>query len=338
MFRRAVIFAQRFSRHTVRNITTPTAEVEARIKLCTQVSNSLLMVQPANFSCNPLTKADNTFQDPSSNLADHPQQKALSQFHQLVSVLRSRQISVKVYPDTPHPVKPDAIFPNNWLSSHPGELVLYPMRAENRRTERRMDVVDEILKTGKKKLIDLTRYEAEGKFLEGTGSLVLDRVSKKAYVCLSPRTDMSVVQEFCSQLSYRPIVFSASYRQVPFYHTNVMMSVGLGFSVVCLESIPNQSERELVVRSLSEDRKEIIEISGRECGQLLGNCLQVRNKRDELFIIMSETARAAMEAGVQRKLERHGTLISSDISTIEALGGGSARCMILELFNSNPLD
>ena len=301
----------------------------AREKLHTQVSGSLLMVQPANFCCNQLTQTDNTFQCSSLAAPLPPQTQALQEFNSLVAALRYHRIEVQVREDTPAPVKPDAVFPNNWVSLHPREVVLYPLRAENRRLERRADLVAEFVAPDKR-LVDLSRYEAEGLFLEGTGSLVLDRVSRKAYASLSPRTDRELVEEFCRQLGYQPVIFSADYRGIPIYHTNVLMTIGLEFAIVCLDSIT--AGRELVLRSLVEDKKEILEISLEQTAMMVGNCLQVRNIYDQLFVVMSEEARRGMTGDMTRKLERHGTIVSSELSTIERLGGGGARCMILEMF------
>ena len=303
----------------------------AKERLHTQVSRSLLMMQPANFCSNQLTQADNAFQCSSLKLCLSAQTQALEEFNSLVTALRHHRIDVQVREDTPEPVKPDAMFPNNWVSLHPREVVLYPLRAENRRLERRRDLLSDFM-TPDKRLVDLSEYEVGGQFLEGTGSLVLDRVSRKAYASLSPRTDRDVVEEFCRQLKYQPIIFSARYRDIPIYHTNVVMTIGNEFAIICTESMRSELERSLVLRSLEQDRKEIFEISLEQAVGMAGNCLQVRNVDDQLFIVMSEQARQSMAGEMTRRLERHGTIISADLTVIERLGGGSARCMILELF------
>ena len=296
-----------------------------------QVSGSLLMIRPANFSSNALTITDNVFQLSDIKSPDHPQTQALIEFDDLVSLLRSHDIKVQVFEDTPDPVKPDAVFPNNWVSFHPEGVVLYPLRTENRRLERRVDILQEFLTPGKR-LVDLSQFEESGEFLEGTGSLVLDRVNKKAYASLSQRTHASVVDKFCSELGYKPILFSAKYKDIPIYHTNVLVSVGAGFAIVCVESMSNQSYRDAVVSSLTEDGKDVIEISLEQCAKMVGNCLQVRNSSNQLFVVMSEQARNALDPEICHRLEKHGTIISSNLAAIESFGGGSARCMITETF------
>ena len=302
-----------------------------RERLYTQVSGSLLMVQPATFCCNQLTMRDNAFQCSSLTSPISPQTQALQEFNSLVAALRDHRIQVQVREDTPDPVKPDAVFPNNWVSLHPREVVLYPLRADNRRPERRRDLISEFL-TPDRRLVDLAKFEAKRQFLEGTGSLVLDRVSKKAYASLSPRTDRNTVEEFCRQLKYRPIIFSAHCRDIPIYHTNVVMSIGMEFAILCADSITTERERALVLGSLEEDKKEVFEISAEQTAMMVGNCLQVRNVDDQLFIVMSEQARRGITGDMARRLERHGTIISTDLTIIERMGGGGARCMILEMF------
>ena len=300
-------------------------------KVRNQVSGSLLMIRPANFSCNALTIADNVFQLSDFKLPVDPKTQALIEFDNLVYLLRSHNIKVQVIEDTPEPAKPDAVFPNNWVSFHPEGVVLYPLRAENRRLERRIDILQEFLTPGKR-VIDLSQFEESGEYLEGTGSLVLDRINKKAYASLSQRTHASVVEKFCLELDYKPILFSAKYKDIPIYHTNVLMSVGEEFAIVCVESISSQSDRDVVVSSLTEDGKDVIEISLEQCAKMVGNCLQVRNSSNQLFVVMSEQARNALDPEICGRLDKHGTIISSNLTAIESLGGGSARCMITETF------
>ena len=299
-------------------------------KVHNQVSGSLLMIRPANFSRNVLTVTDNVFQLSDLKLPVEPQIQALIEFDNLVSLLKSHDITVRVFEDTPEPPKPDAVFPN-WVSFHPEGVVLYPLRAENRRLERRVDILQEFLTPGKR-VVDLSQSEESGEYLEGTGSLVLDRINKKAYASLSQRTHASVVDKFCFELGYKPIVFSAKYKDIPIYHTNVLMSVGAEFAIVCVESISNQSDREAVVSSLTEDGKDVIEISSEQCAKMVGNSLQVRNNSNQLFVVMSEQARNALDPETCHRLDKHGTIISSNLTAIESFGGGSARCMITETF------
>ncbi|KAI6657468.1 Amidinotransferase [Oopsacas minuta] len=331
MVMRGVINTSRvYSSHIFFNHQITARYTTKKDNLYTQVTDTLLMIQPVNFHCNDMTKTDNTFQV-SKNSPINPQAQALREFNTLVSLLRSHRINVYVRKDTPEPVKPDAVFPNNWVSFHPEGVVLYPMRAENRRYERRIDVLKELIGKGKK-YTDFSKLEEEEMYLEGTGSLVLDRVNRKAYANISPRTHITLVKKFCTELKFEPIVFSAKYNDIPIYHTNVLMSVGAEFAIICLESISSKSERTFVLRSLEQDRKEVIEISIDQCSRMLGNCLQVRNSSNQLFIVMSEQARNALTSDMCQRLSKHGTILSSDLTTIETLGGGSARCMIAEIY------
>ncbi|KAI6657466.1 Amidinotransferase [Oopsacas minuta] len=298
--------------------------------LHTQVTDSILMIRPANFSCNQQTMIDNTFQEPKKQ-STQAHAQALREFDTFVSLLRSHRINVHVRTDTPDPVKPDAVFPSNWVSFHPEGVVLYPQRHENRRKERRIDIVQDFKMPGKK-LIDFSIYEEEEMYLEGTGSVVLDKVNRKAYANISPRTHITLVKKFCTEMGFQPITFSAKYNDIPIYHTDVLMAVGAEFAIICLESISSKSERTFVLRSLEQDRKEVIEISIDQCSRMLGNCLQVRNSSNQLFIVMSEQARNALTSDMCQRLSKHGTILSSDLTTIETLGGGSARCMIAEIF------
>jgi hypothetical protein len=240
-----------------------------------------------------------------------------------------------VVDDSPVPPTPDAIFPNNWVSFHSnGTAILYPMFAPSRRRERKSGVLERVREVFKiRHILNLSDYEKQDMFLEGTGSMVLDRVNHVAYACLSRRTNRKVLDEFCRKMSYKPVVFEASdHFGQPIYHTNVMMSVGDKFAVICMESIRKEQEREMVRKELTKVQKEIIEIDERQMAGFAGNILQVRNRKGDRFIIMSSSAHAAFRTEQLAALSRHGKILHSDIPTIEINGGGSARCMIAEIF------
>ena len=234
---------------------------------------------------------------------------------------------------------PDSIFPNNWVSFHEnGNVGLYPMFAENRRKERREEVFMRLEKEGFKinNIIDYTEAENEGVFLEGTGSLLLDRVNDKAYCALSPRADESLFIEFCEDFEYTPIVFTANQtvdgKRMPIYHTNVMMCLAETFAVICLETIDDKKERKNVLKNLTEDNKEIIKITEEQMANFAGNMLQVKGKDDKRYLIMSQAAYNSLTQAQINKIEKHCAILSSSLETIETCGGGSARCMMAEVF------
>ncbi|MDB5122327.1 MAG: amidinotransferase [Mucilaginibacter sp.] len=290
------------------------------------------MIRPVNFGYNEETAGSNAFQ---KRDADNQvvQEKALHEFNNMVNVLRENGVDVTVVDDTVEPYKPDSIFPNNWVSFHDdGNVFLYPMQAENRRLERREDIIAKLEDHfAVKHVIDLSRFEAEGKFLEGTGSMVLDRQNKIAYACISPRTNREVLNLFCEQTSYKAICFDAvdEYGKA-IYHTNVLMCIGSKFAVVCLDSIPNPHEKIVVTESL-KSTKEIIDISFEQMNQFAGNMLEVKNKANENLIVMSKSAYKSLLNEQTVTLEKYGKLIYADINTIETNGGGSARCMMAEV-------
>jgi len=291
------------------------------------------MIRPVSFGFNEQTAGSNAFQTKSGEKND-VQEKALTEFNNLVTVLRNNGVDVTVIDDTPEPHTPDSIFPNNWVSFHSdGNIFLYPMQAENRRLERREDIISQLKDCFKvHHIVDLSRFELEHKFLEGTGSMVLDRIGKIAYACLSPRTDRDVINVFCEQTGYKAVCFDAvDEHNKPIYHTNVLMCVGSKFAVICLDSIPNPHERILVTESLQNTRKEIIEISFEQMNQFAGNMLEVQNKNGEVLIVMSQSAFKSLTEDQKTALEKQGRLIFSNINTIETNGGGSARCMIAEV-------
>ena len=241
------------------------------------------------------------------------------------------EMDVVVVQDTSEPHTPDSIFPNNWVSFHDEGHVLYPMYAANRRLERELDIWSSL--TPSDLIIDLSDEENQGRFLEGTGSLVLDRPNRAAYAAISERTDASLVNRWCEVMNYEPVTFSAlqtlGEERLPIYHTNVMMSVGEGFALWCPECIDDETERSAVETSLRSANKELIAISETQMHSFAGNILQVFNRKKEPFILMSAAAEAALQGPALDTLKRHGSIISCAIPTIEKYGGGSARCMIL---------
>lgn len=298
-----------------------------------QSTSHILMIRPVNFGFNEETAGSNAFQNRNA-AKDGVNEKAQQEFDRMVNTLCSNGVDVTVIDDTRDPYKPDSIFPNNWVSFHDnGEIFLYPMQAENRRLERREDIITKLEDNFTvKHIIDLSRFEAEDKFLEGTGSMVLDRQHKIAYACLSPRTNWEVLDLFCEQAGYRAVVFDAvDEKGKAIYHTNVLMCVGSKFAVICLDSIPNPHERIVVKESLTSTQKEIIDISFDQMNQFAGNMLEVKNAPGENLIVMSKNAFTALNDEQKTTLEKYGKLIYSDLSTIETNGGGSARCMMAEV-------
>jgi len=298
-----------------------------------QSTSHLLMIRPVNFGYNEETAESNAFQHKDKNQQE-VQAMALAEFDNFIEILRQNGVDVNVIDDNPQPYTPDSIFPNNWVSFHEdGNIFLYPMQAENRRLERREDIITDLEDKFKvHHVIDLSRYEEENKFLEGTGSMVLDRVNRIAYACLSPRTDRDVLDVFCEQAGLTAICFDAADEKgKAIYHTNVLMCVGSRFSVICLDSIPNPHEKVVVTESLRSTQKEIIDISFDQMNQFAGNMLEVTSKSGETLIVMSGSAYNALHAAQKPLLEQYGKLIYADINTIESNGGGSVRCMMAEV-------
>ena len=298
-----------------------------------QSTSHLLMIRPVNFGYNEETAESNAFQNKDKNQQE-VQEKALAEFNNFVAILRNHGVDVIVIDDNPEPYTPDSIFPNNWVSFHDdGNVFLYPMQAENRRLERREDIIAELEDNFKvHHIVDLSRYEEENKFLEGTGSMVLDRVNKIAYACLSPRTDKDVLAIFCEQEDYTAVCFDAADEKgKAIYHTNVLMCVGTQFAVICLDSIPNPHEKVVVIEYLKSTQKEIVEITFEQMNQFAGNMLEVKTKNDETLIILSKSAFKALDDIQIALLEQYGKLVYADIHTIENNGGGSVRCMMAEV-------
>ncbi|WP_417359069.1 citrulline utilization hydrolase CtlX [Galbibacter sp.] len=305
----------------------------------TQITDTILMVRPAQFRMNEQTAVNNFFQERLDMTQDTITVKAQKEFDAFVETLRSVGVTVVVYQDDLVSDTPDSVFPNNWISTHAdGTVALYPMFAENRRLERREEVCELLDSEGYDidEIVDFTSFEEDEQYLEGTGSAILDRVHEKAYCALSPRADEDLFIYFCEEMEYTPVLFTA-YQTVngerkPIYHTNVMMSVGTDFAVICLDTIDDKKERKNVVNHLKADGKEIIEITEHQLEQFAGNMLQVKNKEGKTYLVMSATADKSLTLDQRSKIERHTTIISSDLHTIETCGGGSARCMMAEVF------
>lgn len=301
-----------------------------------QATSHILMIRPVRFGFNEQTAASNAFQDIklAAQTKDVAQEDALYEFEEMVRQLRVAGVDVIELEDTPEPYTPDSIFPNNWISFHNnGTVILYPMQAENRRLERRHDILELLEdKYYINRLVDLTHFEQEGKFLEGTGSMVLDRKFKIAYACLSPRTHPDVLREFALQMNYELIIFNAiddSGKQI--YHTNVLMCIGDMFAVICLQAIADLDERIHVRNSLEQSGKQVIEISLDQMKHFAGNMLLVKNQKGTNLLVMSTQAFESLTPRQIDALDDYAILLHADLSMIEGNGGGSARCMMAEI-------
>lgn len=305
-----------------------------------QITNTILMIRPVNFRMNEQTMVNNYYQKASEHvLPDTVNAKAQKEFDDFVNKLQNVGVQVIVVQDELEPDTPDAVFPNNWISFHEdGSVALYPMFAENRRLERREDVLDILEQHGFviNNLVDYTSAEEAHLFLEGTGSMVLDRVNQKAYCALSPRSDEELFIEFCEDFEYTPVIFSATQtingQRKPIYHTNVMMCIGETFAVICLDSIDDKAERKNVVSHLKQDGKEVIAITEHQLNSFAGNMLQVQGANGESYLVMSETAYDSLAPNQIEALKKHTQILKSTLNTIETCGGGSARCMMAEVF------
>ena len=304
-----------------------------------QTSNTILMIRPVNFRMNEQTAVNNYFQEDLDLKTAEINKNAQEEFDAFVEKLRAVGINVIVENDNEHLDTPDSIFPNNWVSFHNnGDVAKYPMFAENRRRERRDEVFIRLEEEGFKieNIIDYSSAELEGVFLEGTGSIALDRVNRKAYCALSPRADEELFIEFCEDFEYTPVIFTANQtvdgKRLAIYHTNVMMCLAENFAVICLDTIDDKKERKNVVRHLKQDGKEIISIAESQMHQFAGNMLQLRGDNNKRYLVMSEAAHKSLTPGQVANIEKHCTVISSTLETIETCGGGSARCMMAEVF------
>jgi hypothetical protein len=301
-----------------------------------QNAATVLMVRPARFGPNPQTAASNAFQQASGGFLGIGQHAAvLAEFDALAGALQRAGVEVLIVADTPEPAKPDAIFPNNWVSFHrDGTVTLYPLLAPNRRWERREEIIEQVVREGSfrvSRLVDLSHRETEQKYLEGTGSLVLDRAHRVAYACTSPRTDLDVLGEFAQQLDYELMTFEAldgAGRAV--YHTNVLMAIGAGFAVVCGESIANPEHRTAVFAKLRATGHDIVDISLRQMGEFAGNVLELAPRKGNL-IALSTSALHSFEPAQRRMLESHAELKPVSIPNVERFGGGGVRCMLAEI-------
>ena len=302
-----------------------------------QTASTVLMVEPIAFGYNAQTAENNYFQVEQKD-ADI-QTKALEEFNNFADKLKSKGINVISVKDTLEPHSPDSIFPNNWVSFHnDGKVVLYPMFAPNRRVERRTDILETLKVKGFEitEIEDLSHFENQQKFLEGTGSMIFDHDHKIAYGSVSLRLDEELFRQFCTKFGFRPVVFhsyqNAGDQRLPIYHTNVMMCVAHKFVVICLDCIDDELEREKVQEVIKSTQKEIIEISEDQMQQFAGNMLQVQNQAGEKFLVMSESAYRSLTAQQISAIEKYCEIIYSDLNTIETNGGGSARCMLAEVF------
>jgi len=305
-----------------------------------QTTNTILMIRPLNFRMNEQTAVNNYYQKIIENILPASVNiKAQKEFDIYVEKLRNFGINVIVVSDTNEFDTPDSLFPNNWISFHKeGTVAIYPMFAENRRLERREDVLEQLEEEGFliDNIVDYTSAEEEGLFLEGTGSMVLDRENNKAYCALSPRADEELFIEFCEDFEYTPVIFNANQtvnnKRERIYHTNVMMCVAETFVVICLSSIDDKTERKNLLKHFKEDGKKVIDITEDQVNNFAGNMLQVRGKDDERFLIMSEAALNSLTQSQKAQITNHCQIISSSLETIEVCGGGSARCMMAEVF------
>jgi len=304
-----------------------------------QITNTILMMEPVAFRYNEQTAVNNYYQKILNDLTpDQTQKNALTEFNNFVNILREKGVNVVVIKDTISPDTPDSIFPNNWISFHEdGVVAFYPMCAENRRDERREDILDVLVDDHDfkvKYIKDFTNFEDRGKYLEGTGSMVLDRENKLCYAAISIRTDEQAVLQFCDEFDYTPVCFTSNQdvdgERMEIYHTNVMMCIADEYAIVCLDTIDDKEERKWLKGSLEESGKEIIEITEDQKHRFAGNMLQVMGS--EKYLVMSKSAHKSLTLDQIERIEKYNPIISSSLDTIEACGGGSARCMMAEIF------
>jgi hypothetical protein len=305
-----------------------------------QITSTILMIRPVSFRMNAETAVNNYYQKVIEGLtAEQAQVQALAEFDNFVDVLQGHDINVIVVDDTNDPETPDSIFPNNWISfHHDGSIALYPMYAENRRQERRSDIKDILAENGftVERIKDFTSFESEAKYLEGTGSMLLDRDNHIVYAAISGRTDVEVLDSFCEEFSYKSVPFRANQtvngERLPIYHTNVMMCLTDKLAIVCLASIDNADERAAVINSFDATGKQIIDISEAQVNHFAGNMLALTNPQGKKFLVMSAAALQSLNEDQLAIMKGHYEIVASAIDTIEALGGGSARCMMAEIF------
>ena len=305
-----------------------------------QTTNTILMIRPVCFRMNEQTAVNNYYQkEVTDTLPATINALAQKEFDNFVIKLQENGVKVIVVNDTETPSTPDSIFPNNWISFHEnGDIGLYPMFAENRRLERREDVLETLEANNFiiENVVDYTEAEEEGIFLEGTGSMILDRQNRKAYCALSPRADEELFIEFCEDFEYTPVLFTANQtvgnQREAIYHTNVMMCVAEQFAIICLASIDDKKERKNILKHLKETGKEVIDISEQQVNAFVGNMLQVKGKNQQHFLVMSSVAYQSLRKEQVQKIEKYNPILHSSLETIESCGGGSARCMMAEVF------
>ena len=311
------------------NIPVPTS---------TNFTKNVMMVRPACFGFNEETAKDNAFQTKVKGVTTNEiSTKAVQEFDALVAKLRHKKINVEVIQDTKNPENPDAVFPNNWISFHePDYVITYPMLAKKRRTERRESTIETIKqKYQVKARYNYEKFEADEKFLEGTGSMVFDRENKIAYACCSVRTNEELFRQFCAEMGFLSVLFEAKdQQQMPIYHTNVMLCIGNGFVVICMDAVCDKKDRMMLKKSFEITGREIIEVSMDQMNQYAGNMIQLKNENDDYFLVMSSSAYNSLDKSQLIRLQSKTNIIHSDLTTIEASGGGSARCMIAEIFLS----
>lgn len=310
--------------------------------MTSQVTNNIMMIRPVAFHMNEQTAVNNYYQKPEEGVsAEDVQREAVEQFDEFVKKLRNAGVEVVVFKDTLTPATPDSIFPNNWISFHSdGTIRLFPMFAENRRLERRQDILGELSQRFRVSSVkSFAEWESKGAYLEGTGSLLLDRQNQIAYAAISERTMTEPLEDFCAEANYKPVTFTANQsvggKRMPIYHTNVMMCLGENFAVVCLESIDDATEKDGLIESLKKTGKEVIDITEKQKEQFAGNMLQVLGEGDQRLVVMSSAAFNSLDADQKKRISNHGQILHSNIETIEKLGGGSARCMMAEVFLPN---
>lgn len=300
-----------------------------------QTTDTILMIRPVSFGFNAETAESNAFQQQLALSQAEIQEKVLAEFDAFVSKLREKGVNVEVIEDTVSPPKPDAVFPNNWVSFHPdGTVYLYPMCTPNRRAERRTDIIESLKSRYQIQTVkDLSPAETENRILEGTGSMVFDHLNQKVYACLSPRTEKSLLVEYAGMIGYEPVIFtSLDGNGGEIYHTNVVMCMGEGFAVICLDTIRDATERKLVEDTLKNTGNEIIDITIEQMNHFSGNMLQVKNTEGKTFLVMSQSAFDALTETQRANLNRLTEILPVAIPTIETIGGGSARCMMAEIY------
>lgn len=306
------------------------------VPISTNFTSRVMMVRPACFGFNEETAGDNAFQTKISGMSSKEiSEKAREEFDRLVTKLRLKNITVEVIDDTKEPENPDAVFPNNWISFHePDYVITYPMLAKKRRTERRESTITTIKeKYEVKARYNYEKYEANEKFLEGTGSMVFDRENKVAYACRSVRTNEKLFRQFCEEMHFLSVLFDAKdQQQIPVYHTNVMLCIGNGFVVICMDAVCDKADKMMLKKSFEITGREVIEVSMDQMNQYAGNMIQLKNDNGDYFLVMSSSAYNSLNNFQLLKLQAKTNIIHSDLTTIEAFGGGSARCMIAEIF------